>query len=114
MVFAGLGPKVGGVWRYSSTVFSALPIAALMYPGNGEYGVQAPSALASTTSPTDQAYSLYLGAAPGTFDIVNSCKLTTSLFVVNSLPPGTTLFARLWTKTGGIRRYVDTTFRTGW
>src|SRR5204863_5678398 len=58
-----------------------------------------------------QAYYLYVGTSVGARDLVNTGESQqTSYRVPATLPAGTTLYARLWTKIAGTWRYVDTTF----
>ena len=59
-----------------------------------------------------QAYYLYVGRSPGAKDIVNSGETLAQSYTAEHLPPGTTLYTRLWTKIAGIWRYVDGQFAT--
>src|SRR5690242_10210766 len=55
-------------------------------------------------------YYLYVGTSVGGRDVVNTGELLVTSKTVSSLPIGVALYARLWTKHGGIWRYQDSTF----
>ena len=118
-VFARLGTKVQGIWRYAETTFAVLPIARLTYPLDGAVSVRTSISFFWTALPDAQAYYLYVGTAPGTNNVVNSGELAVSSdqlqyqsHPVAGLPILTTLYVRLWTKTGNVWSYVDSHFTT--
>jgi hypothetical protein len=112
-VFARLGTKVQGVWRYTETTFGIMPLASLNMPANGQIDVP-PETTFDWTAPaaTVQAYYLYVGTSPGAKDVVNSGETLARSYRATNLPLGRTLHARLWTKIGGVWRYVDSQFAT--
>jgi uncharacterized repeat protein (TIGR03803 family) len=58
-----------------------------------------------------QAYYLYVGTSAGAKDLVNTGEIQqTSYRVPLTLATGATLYARLWTKAGGMWRLVDAAF----
>jgi hypothetical protein len=64
-----------------------------------------------TTVATAPAYYLDVGSTLGASDLVNSGEIQgTSYRIRRVLPINRTLYARLWTKFGGVWRYVDRTF----
>jgi hypothetical protein len=112
-VFARLGTKVQGVWRYAETMFGIMPLANLTSPQNGEIDVPtAQTFYWSRPTATVQAYYLYVGTSPGSKDVVNSGETLAQSCRAGNLPAGTTLYARLWTKVAGAWRYVDSQFST--
>ncbi len=112
-VFARLGTKVQGVWRYSETMFGIMPLAKLTSPANGEIDVPtAHTFYWSSPAANVQAYYLYVGTSPGNKDVVNSRETLAQSYRAENLPAGTTLYARLWTKIAGVWRYVDSQFST--
>src|SRR6185295_6398491 len=71
-LFARLGTKVRGVWRYRDATFVAVPAAArLMYP---EEGATIPAAATFWWSyvPEASAYRLEIGTAPGAANVFTS------------------------------------------
>src|SRR5205814_7325561 len=54
---------------------------------------------------------LYIGSSPGAKDLVNTGEIQQTSYLVRiTLPINQTLYARLWTKTGGVWRFTDRTF----
>ena len=110
-VYARLWTRVTGVWRYTDSSFNARPlVATLIHPLNGAADVDPATALQWTAIPNAQAYYFYVGSTPGAKDLVNTGEMAATEYRVSSLPPGQPLYARLWTKVGGVWRYSDTTF----
>jgi hypothetical protein len=86
-------------------------VAHLVYPINGATSVDLTQPFSWTSVPNVQAYYLYVGTSAGAKDLVNTGELQqTSYRVPLTLPSGTTLYARLWTKVAGTWRSVDATF----
>jgi len=111
VVYARLWTRVAGVWRYSDSRFSALPLEATMvYPVNGARDVDLPVPLQWTAIPGADAYYLYIGTTPGAKDLVNTGEISTTSRTVTNLPSGLTVYVRLWTRLGGIWRFTDSTF----
>ncbi|HET9833037.1 MAG TPA: Ig-like domain repeat protein, partial [Vicinamibacterales bacterium] len=114
MLYARIYAKVGGVWRYTESSFTALPLAAVLtYPANGATNVDLTTPLQWTTVPNAQAYYLYVGSTLGAKDLVNTGEIQQTFYRIASLPPGQIVYARLWTKLGGQWRYTDITFSAG-
>jgi hypothetical protein len=110
-VYARLWTRVAGAWRYTDSSFGARPlVATLIYPLNGDAGVDLSTPLQWTAIPNAQAYYLYVGSTPGAKDLVNTGEMAATSYRLSSLPHGQPLYARLWTKVGGVWRYSDTTF----
>ena len=109
---ARLWTKVAGVWRFTDSTFSVTPlVATLTYPTSGAINVDVTLPLRWTTIADAQVYYLYVGSTPGAKDLVNTGEIQqTSYLVRTALPANQTLYARLWTKAGGIWRYRDSTF----
>jgi hypothetical protein len=107
--------RAGGVWRYVDSTFSAAPsapvTATLTFPANGQVNARLTQPVQWTSVANVQTYYLYIGTTPGAKDLVDSKEtLQTSYAISQELPSGQTLYARLWTKYGGVWRYVDSTF----
>jgi uncharacterized repeat protein (TIGR03803 family) len=110
-VYARLWTKVGGAWRYVDAAFTAPPIARFIYPDLATTTVDPALPLAWTAVPAAQAYYLYIGSTPGAKDLVNTGEIQqTSYLLRSTVPVNQTLYARLWTKAGGVWRFTDRTF----
>jgi hypothetical protein len=111
-LYARIWTRIGGHWYDQAITFTASPpIAALTYPTNGATNVNQPIAFQWTSVPNVQSYYLWVGTAPGLKDVVDSYgTLQTSYTPAAPLPAGLTLYARMWTQTGGTWYYNDTTF----
>ena len=110
-LYARLWTKHAGGWLYVDTVFSAPPVARLLYPANG--GIISDPIQPLTWNPVAnvQAYYLYVASTPGAKDLVNSGETQQTSYVIRSaLPINQTLYARLWTKVAGTWRFTDSTF----
>jgi Big-like domain-containing protein len=113
-LYARIYAKVGGVWRYTESSFTAVPLAAtITYPANGATNVDLATAVQWTAVPNAQAYYLYVGSALGAKDLVNTGEIQQTFYRIASLPPGQIVYARLWTKIAGQWRYTDITFSAG-
>lgn len=84
--------------------------AALTYPLDGATGVDLTQPLTWDPVPGAQAYYLYVGTTAGAKDRINSGEIHTLSYSGASLPVGTTLYARLHTKIGGVWTYTDSQF----
>ena len=113
-LYARLWTKVGGVWRSADTTFTAAvqaPVTAtITYPANGAANADLSLPVQWTTVANAQAYYLYLGTTAGAADVTNSGELHQTSFAIGTFPTGQTLYARIWTKVGGVWRYTDSTF----
>jgi hypothetical protein len=113
-VFARLWTKVGGTWRSTDSTFTtavAVPVVAtLTYPPNGGLNIDQNQPATWTTIANAQAYYLYIGSTPGANDLTNSGEILSTTLAMSGAPSGPMLYARLWTKTGGVWRYSDSTF----
>ena len=111
-LYARLWTKAGGIWRFVDRTFSVPPIARFWYPAAGATSIGAGEYLTWTAIPAAQAYYLYVGSTAGAKDLLNTGEIQqTSYHLPSSVPADQILYVRLWTKAGGVWRYVDTTFR---
>jgi hypothetical protein len=111
-LYARMWTKLGGVWRYTDSIFStATVLSTLTSPLNGAQ-IDPTHNFAWTTVPNAQAYYLYVGTSVGTNNVVNTGETAQTSYHAASLPAGTTLYARMWVKVGGVWRYTDSTFTT--
>src|SRR6266851_10115709 len=104
--------KVGGVWRYTDSTFSAAPLTAtITAPTNGATGADVTQPIQWTSVPNVQAYFLYVGTTVGATDLISTGEIqATSYLVTRQLPSNQTLYLRINTKVGGVWRYTDSTF----
>jgi hypothetical protein len=111
-VYARMWTKVGTVWRYIDSTFSAAPAvrATFTYPSDGAVNMDPVNPIQWTSVANVQAYYLYVGTTLGAKDVVNTGEIQQTSFLAANLPVGQQLFARLNTKVAGIWRHVDTTF----
>ena len=112
-IYARLWTRVAGIWRYNDSSFSAgLLVSKLTYPAQGATSIDPNQAWTWISVPNAQAYYLYIGTSPGANDLVDTHEIQTTSYTLRAaLPPNQTLYARLWTKVGGIWRYSDIWFR---
>jgi len=114
ILYARLGTKVQGVWRYRDAKFAAMPATALLRaPADGLAGVPTTTSFWWTSVPGVQSYYLYVGRTPGAKDVVNSGEIRDTSYEVKGMPEMTPLYVRLWTKLNGTWRYVDSSFTSG-
>jgi hypothetical protein len=107
-LYARVGARVGGVWRYSAySPFTAAPVrATLITPVENATNVTAPCDFQWTSVPGADGYVLHIATAPETLDVLAAGILTeTSYHVTDPLPTGVTLYARVGTRVGGVWRY---------
>ncbi len=111
-LYARIWTKVAGVWRSVDSTFKqpAPVIAALTYPVNGAAGVDITQPIRWTAAPNAQAYYLYIGSTAGAKDLLDTGEIQQTSLLATSLPFGSTLHVRLWTKISGAWRYQDSTF----
>jgi hypothetical protein len=112
-LYARLWTRVGGVWRYADSTFTAAPVltATMTYPVNGATSVDVTQPFRWTSVANVQAYTLYIGTALGAHDLLSTGEISQPSYgTVPSLPAAQTLYVRLWTRVGGVWRWVDSTF----
>src|SRR5438093_9251959 len=101
-LYARIWTKVGGVWRYTDSTFSASPTisltAAITYPTNGAVNADLSHPIQWTSVANVQAYYLYVGTTAGASDLVNTGELQQTMYPAPYLPVGQTVYARIWTK----------------
>jgi hypothetical protein len=101
-LYATIWTKVAGLWLSSSSTFTTVQqIAMLTAPSNLAVGISQPYTFQWTSVSNAQAYYLYVGAAPGSKNVVNTGELQATSYVATSLPASQTLYATMWTKTSG-------------
>jgi len=114
-LYARLWTKVGGVWRFVDSTYSVattvVSISTITYPPNGALDADPSIPIQWTAVTQADAYYLYLGTTPGAKDLIDSGETNSRYYPASGLPIGATLYARLWTKVGGIWRYSDSTFQ---
>jgi Lectin C-type domain len=85
-------------------------VSTMTYPANGAIGADLSSPIQWTSTAYVQAYYLYVGTSVGAKDLVNTGEIHQTSYLAVGLPAGQTLYARIWTKIGGIWQYRDSTF----
>ena len=133
VLYARLWTKKASVWRYTDITFTAAsgaPIlkATVITPANGATGVNPTGLIQWTGVPNAQKYYVYVGSTPGLKDLIDSqeicdgCTINTtatswSMALAGRSPAqglatmaGQTVYLRMWTKFGGVWRYVDSSF----
>jgi hypothetical protein len=100
-----------GISATTAFSFTALPpIARLTNPANGALNADLTVPLTWTVSPNAQSYYLYVGTAVGKNDVINTGEITSTSWSARSSIPAGSYFARLFTKTNGHWRSIDSAF----
>ena len=84
--------------------------SVLTYPKNLATNVDPLQPMQWTSVANAQAYYVYVGSTPGAKDLLNSGSTLQTSWLALSLPPGQTLYVRLWTRVADSWRFVDSTF----
>jgi hypothetical protein len=109
-IYARLWTSSGNVLSFVDYTFTAAGPATLTSPGQGSTFTSSSQAFTWTTVP-GALYNLWLGTTVGTDNIYETRPTTATSVTVNSLPTnGETIYARLWTSSGGVLSSVDYTF----
>ena len=88
-------------------------LAKLVHPHNGATNVDPSQAAKWSAVPDAQTYKLHVGTSPGKSDLIDSGEISQTGHPIVELPPGTTVYATLFTKSGGEWRHSDSSFATG-
>jgi hypothetical protein len=96
---------------HTITVLDSTPLLAqFITPVNGATQFDSWQPIQWTAVLEAQAYYLYVGTSLGAKDLVDSGEVQSTSYQAYALPAGQLLYARLWTKKGGIWRYTDVSF----
>jgi hypothetical protein len=108
-LYARIWTKVNGRWSSRDSTFTAgpSPRATFTYPTNGSTTVNTSKDFTWQPVAAAEAYYLYVGTSPGAKDLVDSYATTATSYKVPPLPVGQTLYARVWTQTGGQWAYYS-------
>jgi hypothetical protein len=112
LLHATLFTKHGGVWRSVNRMFKLTPIATLLPRPDAPSQLDTRTPLRWTSIQGSEAYYLYVGTRPGAKDLIDSRETLATQFPITALPAGITVHVRLFTKHGGVWRYVDSTYNT--
>jgi hypothetical protein len=114
MLYVRIWAHVAGTWRFTDATFTADPPAPLLsqvtYPRHGAANAYLPQPIQWTAVPSAELYRLWVGTAPGAHDLLDTGDVQETSAVADSLPSATWLYARLWTRAGGVWRYTDSSF----
>ncbi len=105
-LYARLWTKINNNWEYTDTTFSAM-VSSIVRPAVGPGAADLFQPISWFPVPNAQAYYLYIGTAPGLKDL----RSTGETQATNWAPEvwtTQTMYARLYTKLGGVWRYTDT------
>jgi hypothetical protein len=112
-LYARIYTELGGSWYPSSDIsFSGVQKATFTSPSNGATNVGVSPTIQWTTIAGAQAYYLYVGTTPGTHGLVNTGEISQTSYQATGLPSSGTLYARIFTKIGGVWYYADISFTT--
>jgi len=112
LLYARLWTKVAGVWRSTDSTFAAAYGAALIAnPTNASTNADLTLPISWNTLSGAQSYYLYVGTSAGAKDLINTGEITQTSYATTGVPENQTVFARLWTKSSGVWRFTDSTFR---
>jgi hypothetical protein len=114
-VFVRLWYRTGSVWKFIDYKYIAFTAGSpdITTPAAGAVLSDSIVTFEWTTNGTPVSqWWLYVGASQGGYNIYNSGSLGTKLFeTVTGLPKdGSTIFVRLWYRTGGTWQFVDTSY----
>ena len=111
-LYVRLSTKVGGIWRFTDSTFTAAPVhtAAITYPAAGQLNADMTTPFQWSSVPNAQAYYLYVGTTAGAKNLVDTGELHQLWYLAPNLPAGQTLYARIYTELSGAWWYTDTTF----
>jgi hypothetical protein len=113
-LYARLGTRLDGVWRYTDTTFTAVPLAArLIHPTANTVVQPNGNTFWWTAVPQVEAYVLRIGTTPGGIQVLDSGETAANYLTAPALPENATLYARLSTRRDGVWRTVDSSFTTG-
>ena len=104
-----LASRVEGVWRNVDTTFRMLPAATFVFPTNNATGVR-PRLFSWSSVAGGVTYRLLVGTTLGGSDVTDSGPISATSYRVFSLPPGRTLFARVFSAFNGGSSSTDVTF----
>ena len=113
LLYARIWTNYGGSWWYRDSTFTAaisVGVATITYPVNGAQNANPAQPIQWKTITNAQAYYLYVGTTAGAKDLINSGEIQQTSYAAGNLPAYQTLYARVWTKYGGVWRYTDSTF----
>jgi hypothetical protein len=113
-VYVRLWSLVGNSWLFTDYTYMATgaqrPVMAAPAPGSTLPGNAVAFGWSAGTGVTQ--YWLYVGNAPGTFDLYNQSTATARSVNLTGLPvDGRTLYVRLWSQVAGGWQFNDYTYR---
>jgi hypothetical protein len=115
-LYARIWTKVGNIWRVTDAsgqivevMFSVVPpsTATFVYPLDLSTQVDLTRGFEWTPVEGSQGYAVYIGTSPGAKDVLDSGLITASSYKPATLPTDRVLYARLWTKAGGVWKAAD-------
>lgn len=112
-LYVRLWTKLAGRWTYVDSGFTVAPLKATVFdPPDGASDVSVQKTLRWSGVSGAQAYVLWIGSSAGGADVLTTPETASTAYTPARIPANQQLFARLWTKAGGIWRYADSRFTT--
>jgi hypothetical protein len=112
-IYAQLSTKHGGEWRQQEMSFTLAGAALLAPPVEAATTASAAGALLTWTPVTNgEAYSVYVGTAPGARDLASTGEIHSTSYLMSNLPAGRTVYVSLWTKADGVWNGTAATLTT--
>jgi hypothetical protein len=111
-LYARVGTRVAGIWRWSpNTPFTAAAATAtVIYPTANATGVALTRTFEWTPVAGADAYILHIGTAPNVWDVLADGLLTQPSYQVTQvLPSDRTLYLRIGSRVGGVWRWSAST-----
>jgi hypothetical protein len=114
-LYARIYTKTTSGWQHSQVSFkiSVVPHAWFIYPLDGSMSISLDRTFQWTAVAGAEAYRLEVGTTPGGFDVLNSGNILDTSYRAPQAVLGLSqsiLYARIWTKYGGVWRYYDVAF----
>jgi hypothetical protein len=114
-LYARIWTELDGTSLYSEINFmvgvpSPLLVATFVYPTNGAVDVDATKVFEWTSASGAQAYRLHVGTTSGGKDVIDTGQIQQTSRAMVGVPPGRTLYARIWTERDGAWLYSEINF----
>jgi hypothetical protein len=117
-LYATIWTKAANIWTSRQVMFTAAPtntggirsLATLLDPNNGSADADSARLFRWTPAANADKYYLYVGTSPGAKNVVDTGEIATIAMATPPLPAGQTLYARVWSRIGGVWQGQDSAF----